>query len=177
MEDPYHPAIVASLDWVVSFTLIVRDGIAYAANAGSGLTTIDVTDPTHPRKLGDLVTDGSVFDIALQGDFIYVAHMNIDGEMLIIDISDPITPKRRGMLRFRAGNPNPRGIGVSGNYAYVAFEGTNSLEVVDIRNPDAPERIGSTDLPGRPQFGVEIVDNLILVPVTPGLAIYEIHEK
>ena len=175
IEDPYHPVIVASLDWVVSYGLIVRDGIAYGANAGNGLTIIDVTDPAHPAKIGNLATDGAVFDIALQGDFIYASQMGSpDGQMLIIDISDPTAPKQRGMIKTRKNHANPRGIGVSGNYAYVAFEGINSLEVVDIRDPDTPRIIGSTDLPDHPQSGVEIADNLILVPVTSGLAIYEI---
>ena len=100
------------------------------------------------------------------------------GEMLIIDISDPTAPKKRGKIRVKAGQPQPRGIGVSGNYAYIAFQDTldtGLLEVVDIRDPDAPMKLGSAEIPGFPQFGVKIADNLIFVPTFPGLAIDEIQ--
>jgi len=38
---------------------------------------------------------------------------------------------------------NPRGVFVSGNYAYVASTGSNALEIVDVTNPAAPTHKGS----------------------------------
>ncbi|MCF7810989.1 choice-of-anchor D domain-containing protein, partial [bacterium] len=62
------------------------------------------------------------------------------GVFRVIDISDPENPNDVG--HYNASSP--RGIYVSGIYAYVAEVG---LDVIDISDPENPERIGNVDTP------------------------------
>ena len=53
--------------------LVVQSGIAYVADADSGLTTLDVSIPEAPVRLGRVDTPGSALDVAVSGSLAYVA--------------------------------------------------------------------------------------------------------
>jgi hypothetical protein len=92
-----------------------------------------------------------------------------DRSLEIFDISDP------AHLQLRA---EPRelgsvfGVDVVGDHAYLA--GTQGLEIVDVRDPAHPRRLGRTlDKTG---WSVDVVDNIAYVVTNDGLQIVDVRD-
>jgi hypothetical protein len=101
------------------------------------LRVIDVSDPAAPRELGVVAIAGGGSDVAVQGDYAFVASRS-DG-LRVIDVSDPAAPKEVGFVRTPSGAD---GVFVQGNYAFVA-DPSAGLRVIDISNPAAPKEVAS----------------------------------
>ncbi len=104
---------------------------------------IDIAVPWSPPLVGQCEISGSTLDIAISGDYSYLAASDLQ----VVDISDPQDPQV-------VGNVETPGIAetvaVSGNLACVAniaddFSG--SLSVVDVSNPTSPHILGSIVTP------------------------------
>jgi hypothetical protein len=81
------------------------------------------------------------------GNFAYVGS-STSTSFQILDITNPLLPVKRGSLVGTGVAPSanlayPRGIAISGNYAYVTSQTNNALQVINITNPDAPVAAGS----------------------------------
>ena len=115
---------------------IVSGGMAYISllEASDDFNILDVTDGEPNPFLGELDTTNGVRDVAIQGTLAYVAGGN--GELTIIDVSDPDAPSVRGILDTAVGTQGFE-VAVTGTVAYL---GANSgdIYVADISNPDAP---------------------------------------
>lgn len=87
-------------------------------------------------------TDDEAMDVDVVGGYAYVA--DGEGGLVILDVSDPMSPLRAGALDtdgFAAG------VAVSNGFAFVADD-TNGLVVIDVSNPAAPVETGWLDTPG-----------------------------
>jgi len=103
----------------------------------SGYYDIRITE-----LLGSCDTPGTAYDVALQGNYAYVADWN--GGLQVIDISNPLSP----VLKTSCSTPSfARGIAVSGSYAYVA-DWYAGLQIIDISNPFSPFIAGACDTQG-----------------------------
>ena len=58
---------------------------AYVAVGGAGLEVIDVSDPANPRRVGSYDTPGGAVDVAVSGDYAYVADKNWGLQILRIE--------------------------------------------------------------------------------------------
>ena len=76
------------------------------------------------------------FEVAVQGDYAYVA--NKEGGLHILNVTN--RQALRWVSSIQTGG-QARGVAVSGNYAYLADD-TNGLQVIDVSNPFAPTNIG-----------------------------------
>jgi hypothetical protein len=65
----------------------VVGGLAYVADASSGLRVIDVSDPAAPVELGALAMPSSARDVEVVGGLAYVAAAG--SGLRVIDVSDP----------------------------------------------------------------------------------------
>ena len=66
----------------------------YGGMLGIGqLEVIDVSDPSKPRRLGSVRSDGGVRRIATAGGYVYVANSGGSGGPQVIDVSDPANPQ------------------------------------------------------------------------------------
>ncbi|MHA1671239.1 MAG: hypothetical protein ACTSV5_11790, partial [Promethearchaeota archaeon] len=77
-------------------------------------------------------TAGDGYDIFISGNYAYIADW--DEGLVVIDISDPVTP---GTPICKPTDGGAWGIYVSGNYAFIADD-TSGLAVIDISDPTAP---------------------------------------
>ncbi len=127
-------------------------GTANTANFGA----INAADPSffypapvakvsHAATTGPFLQSPQVVTVA--GNFAYVGS-STSTSFQILDITNPLLPVKRGSLigNGTAGAANlsfPRGIAISGNYAYVTSSTNNSLQVINITAPDAPVAAGS----------------------------------
>ena len=127
-------------------------GMANTANFGA----INAADPSffypapvarvsHTATTGPFLQSPQV--VTVSGNFAFVGS-NSSTSFQIIDITNPLAPVKRGAL---VGNGSagaaklsyPRGIAISGDFAYVTSSTNNSLQVIDITNPDSPAAAGS----------------------------------
>ena len=110
---------------------------AYVAAGVRGLRVVDASNPFVPVIIGTADTPGSALDVAVSGNYCYMA----DGvDLKVIDISNPQAPQIVGSVdpaQFPVVS-----LAVSGTYVYAAcsFEG---LSVIDVSTPTMPIVVGS----------------------------------
>jgi hypothetical protein len=120
--NPSKKAIVGSRVWVI---------------ASGSLHSIDVRSPGTPVGMGSIPIQGYTADVQLVGSLAYTAGNGLE----IVDVSDPMVPRRVGALGGR-GNT----VRVIGSLACLTAD--DSLEIVDVRNPSTPVLVGKSRLPG-----------------------------
>ncbi len=175
ISNPALPEPVANCKCNISVShLFVADKYVYLTghsldNNDYVFAIIDISDPTHPE------IDASANNISFAGevkvidDYAYVASY---AEIKIFNISDPKNPHLTGSCKL--GNI-PYTFAIHGNYAFVAniFRG---LQVVDIRNPEAPVLVNSDESQGRHLVDIVIRDNFAFVlSDEEGLAVFNIE--
>ena len=57
---------------------------------GQDFVVLDISNPAAPSELDKLITSGFVNDISISGDYAYVVNRN--GQLVIVDISNPTDP-------------------------------------------------------------------------------------
>lgn len=123
----------------VSGTFVVGS-LAYVASGPAGLKVVDVSDPTSPKEIGQLDTEGFSMGVYVAGAHAYVADGS--GGLRIINISVPASPREVGS--YPALFPTPvgtSGVFVQDRYAYVA-DGDGGVAVLDISIPSSPVELG-----------------------------------
>ena len=135
-------------------TSLTNLGIGKASTANFG--AINAADPSffYPApvaKVSHTATTGPFLSapqvVTVVGNFAYVGSSS-STSFQILDITNPLLPVKRGSLvgTGTAGAANlsfPRGIAIAGSYAYVTSSSNNSLQIINIANPDAPTATGS----------------------------------
>ena len=137
-------------------SIFVSGIYAYVASAGdnsmgsNALEIVDVSNPAAPTHKGKIVLGPVEYkpnDVFVSGNYSYMTIQGVGANALeIVDVSSPANPLIAGEIKNLDGGAklnNPRGVYVSGTYAYVASAGSNALEIVDVSNPAAPVHKGS----------------------------------
>ncbi|MBN1165024.1 MAG: T9SS type A sorting domain-containing protein [Candidatus Krumholzibacteriota bacterium] len=143
--------------WAVGPCLAVaaRGDTAYFNN-GAYLEIVDFSDPLNPDHLGKVEVPELFIDIALYGDYAYLA----DGEsgLMVVDISNPYNPALVGSCDTPG---SAIGVAVSGNYAYVTAD-SSGLRVIDVSIPSGPIEVGVLNI-GHNFYGIAEKDNHVYV--------------
>lgn len=105
-----------------------------AVAVGSGLETIDLSDPLDPRIAGIGDTNNTSYSVALDGDLAYVGYY---GALGVYDVSDPAHPHARAMA-YGSGGP-VMSFAMRGTKLW-AVDG-NALALYDVADPDAPQLV------------------------------------
>ena len=121
---------------------VALDGSIVYAGIGMRLMTVDVSDPTAPRLLGQSETLlGVVEAVAVQGN---IAYVGAGADLYIYDVSNPAAPVRVSTL-FRLADSeklSQTDIIPASDFLYVhyrpAFQGRSSLVAVNVSNPAQP---------------------------------------
>lgn len=128
----------------------VLGGYAYVGNGNSGIMICDISAPAKIQKIGALSTGGFANNLAVRvGTSGILAFVINSGALVVVDVSSPQNPVLRGQTpEILSRWYNPGSIALFGNRAYLAAN-PDSLQAVDISNPDAPTALGpvSTDSP------------------------------
>lgn len=142
VADRAHPRVVSSLGPLGYPEAVAAGGrgVVYVGGRDGVLRAIDVSQPTSPRELGSLPTDGSIHDLAVRGPVVYVA--NHPG-LRIVNAADPSAPRLWSSLALSG---PAVGLDADTHNVYVAA-GEHGLIVVDVTNPAAPRRLASVTLP------------------------------
>lgn len=127
-----------------------------STNPGNEFFVINVSDPAHPSISGQLALGGDPNDIAVSGNYAYIASSDNSAELTIVDISNPASPAIAATFDLTAGNSgnaNADGLAVvmgKTNYIYLtrSTSGGKEFYVFDITIPTSPSLVGSVDLNG-----------------------------
>lgn len=110
----------------------VQGHYAYVGG-GSGLKVVDISDPASPVPVGSYTGGTQVRDVAVAGNLACVAFDDFIVGVHILDISDPIHPRKlSGSAIWTA----PAEVFLNGRYLYSA--GLNGTDAVDLTDPTTP---------------------------------------
>ena len=140
-----------------AFGLAVQGNYA-CVGEGSSLLVMNISNPANPALFGRLPLPGKVMDIALFGQYAYVA--DADAGLQVVDISNPAAPVLKGYY-LTPGWAN--GIVILGGRVYLA-DGAG-LEILDLANPILPALLSSTNFNGN-------ADDVALVVKPSGVFAY-----
>lgn len=175
VNDPTTPIFISRYEASSSEekSVIVIDTIAYLTT-GSGLHIIDYSNAATPQLIS-IYGDSPYASLAISDSIAYLAtHKKFE----VVDISDPALPIQLGILE----PPTypylgtPRGIALSGNYAYLATRYT-SLQAIDISNPLNPFLAETYRTPSEGSHDICIRDNLIYLADVYGLMVLNTISK
>ncbi len=126
-------------------------------NSGYEFFVFDVTTPASPTLLGKVATGDTTNDIAIKGNYAYIASSDDSGELTVVDISNPSVPTvaiKFNLTAANSGDANADALAVavdtSNNNLYLTRVSTGGKEfyVFNISTPTAPTLTGSIDLKG-----------------------------
>ena len=115
-------------------TFVAATGHRLYMTTPRGLFVVDVSDPTHPRIVGEL-TNGFLRNprcIAIQFRYGFVTD---DDGLKIIDLTEPTRPVPLPRATVRLNHAGR--LYVARTYAYIA-NGSEGLAIIDVENPERP---------------------------------------
>ena len=151
VNDPANPTIITSLSLSgTGYSLLLKDNFLYAG-AANRFFIFDVSTPSAPVQLANLNLAADVVDIAVSGNYAYLATQKDEEEVMVINITDPATATKVGQQNI-TGSEDAYSIAARKNRLYVGrknSQGENAeLFVFDLANPIVPNQIGSVDYGG-----------------------------
>lgn len=133
---PYSVELVSHLGGPAA-AVVVRGNYAYVG-MGPELAIMDISNPAQPTRVGYTVLLSPPTDIALAGNYAYVATQWAG--LRIIDISNASAPTEVSSYALGT-NIYASSVTITGTVAYVTA-GTIGLRIVDISNPLVPVTVG-----------------------------------
>lgn len=140
--------------------VVLRDGIAYVADATGGLQIVDLTTPDLPVIRGSIRSTQNARAIALAGNYAYVAAGSTG--VVVFDVSVPSGPTQVTTINTPGFS---QGVTVDGDRLAVA-DSLNGVVLVDIASPRLPLIKSTLNTPGD-SFGVNFAGNLLLIADGP----------
>ena len=131
----------------------------------------NVSDPEAPLWRGSFKVNHNINDIAVRGDYAYLATSDNNGELRIYDISDPSAVSFEGLFN-APGNEDGDSLYLLGNKLYLGRDRTPAARkdfyVLNISDPTSPTELGSKNLglnPGATVEGIVVKGSLAFVGV------------
>ncbi len=91
VSDPDDPVEVGSYRTQHAWSVVVQGHYAYIADTYDGLRVVDVSDPANPVEVGFYDVPGSSNDVAVAGEYVYVAS---EGGLFILRFTPPAVVSR-----------------------------------------------------------------------------------
>jgi hypothetical protein len=162
----FSPSVVAP----IGDHIVVSDGFCEFGQCGSHLRVLELSDVAQPTVMGALALDDFVVDLAIAGDFAYVATW--ERGLTIVDLADLANPRAAGRFTSPGSVEN---VTVKEELAYVTGGGENGLLVIDMADPGAPRPAGA--LPMLFAGGVAVANGYAYVPVwVEGLRVVDVQD-
>lgn len=149
---PTAPALAASVNLTGTTNatgIALAGGLLYVGRLNSTtneLNIVNVATPTAPVILGSIGLLGNVTEIAVSGNYAYVATTDDTMELQVVNISVSLLPVFAGSLNL-AGAEDALTIALTGTTAAIGEVG-GGLSIINIANPLVPAQLGSVSLGG-----------------------------
>ncbi len=146
ISDPAHPVLADRLisDYL-SMEVAVGGGYGYSTGA-LGVQVIDLSDPLHPQPVTIYSEPDMEYTTSLllrdQTLFVFSTYHTISSTVRILDVSEPAVPVKIGEY-VTAYTSQGKSMELRGDYLYL-IDGSGQFEVVDIRTPETPVKVGGT---------------------------------
>lgn len=124
---PYGPCEACAIDAGRKLALIGN---------GETLQVLDISNTSHPAKIGEASLDGNPQDLEIAGNFAYVMTLNY---LLVVSLADPAHPSV--LTGFLYNGTELRSLAVSSDRAYVAAE--SFVDIFDVSDPYHPAYRGT----------------------------------
>jgi PGF-pre-PGF domain-containing protein len=186
VSDPSLPSIVGKYDDndAVLMNIDVSGSYAYVTDGYNNLSIINISSPSSPTLEGIYETEGSTLDVAVSDKYAYVIVYDISNpdldslsDLLVLDITNPSSPKYTGHYGFRNNDEDMVEVGVAGNYVYVSIAsqiiGNGHLDILDVSIPSSPKEIASYE---RDVGDFAIAGDYIYIGCDNGLSIVDISD-
>jgi hypothetical protein len=170
--------------------IVVRNGLAYVASGYAGLWVVDISEPQHPRRRGNMQTSGYAYDVLVDSTIAYVSlnhpmylrFQDAPNGLLVLDVQradsirtlsaldldSPLELSKSGSLLFVT----------QANYIGPPLDSTLAiLDVDDPRNPISMNRVvagNARDIVSRDSF-VFVASGSGFGSQHPGLNIYDVR--
>lgn len=119
--------------------------LVFTSSANPELRTIDVTNPASPQLLGSLELGATGYEIAVSGNYAYIASGHNSQELQVINVTNPASPIFAGSSNL-PGSTDAITIAITGTTALIGQGST--LVTRDITTPSSPLPLGSTGTGG-----------------------------
>ena len=117
--------------------------VLVAAGHSKLLRTVDISDPSSPTVVGNhtltTATDETTRDVVVDGQY---AYCSTNGDLIVLDITDPTQPIEIGWLGRGLGQIRRAGKTLYGGIGY----GGETFHTIDVSDPTSPTLLGSVDM-------------------------------
>jgi hypothetical protein len=156
--------------------IAVQGNYVFSAGGNDGLSIIDVSDRTAPKRVGGYNPGGGTERVAASGSYVYVGvdsgYRSTPG-VHVVDVHDPTKPKRIGIYTVSTQGGAAFGFTLASNYLYLTTD--TNLTIVDITNPQAPRRTGVYHGQGSESYSIALAGNYAFTERYPaGLQIIDV---
>jgi len=121
--------------------IVIQGSYAYMSFSFE-LAVMDISDPTHPTRIGFLTLPYNIRWLCAYGDYVFAAGRS---NLAIIDASIPTNPVHVGSFRFQ---DYPTGLAANGTHIYLSAR--PSIRIIDYTNPALPVQVADYTPPGNP---------------------------
>ena len=151
--------------------LALHGDYAFVADRCMNSRVFDISDPTNPTVVTSFPTVGA-HDLAIAGDYLFVANHSGSSGLRVFDITDPTSPAQVADL---GGFVWPRDIEIAGDIAYIV-DSTKGLVVVDISDPESPVWVSNV-LSIHVAVGLDVEGDYIYVAdFEAGLTVFDVSD-
>lgn len=155
--------------------VFVQGSYAYAT-FNRELAVLDLSDPTHPARVGYVALPGFAHDVHVVGGYAYVTNYHDQymggGDLVVVSVADPAGPVIVGSVTSQINDT--RSAHIAGNYAYLVGDNAG-LAVIDISDPTDPTETGFTGGVAQAR-DIFAVGNYAYVATDPGLAVIDVSD-
>ncbi len=126
---------------------VVKGNTLYVADQDGGLQILDITDPSHPTRIGGVDIGCKATSVAVNDDETKAYVTDVCTGLFVVDITDKTHPStsESGVIVTPG---EARDVKVQGDYAYVA-DRLHGLEIIDISEPSNMMIVGNYDTDGK----------------------------
>lgn len=162
ISNPAAPTLVSSYNasgGADAYSVAVLGTVAYLGRATGGdpeFSALNVSNPASVSLLGTIQLTGTVNEIALSGNYAYLASSNTAQELQVVNIANPASMSLVGTYN-AAGNGTGNDVALSGNVLSLALS-TNSVALLNITTPSSPALYSSVAIGGS-ATGVSLGNN------------------
>ena len=109
-------------------------------NNQSEFEIIDISNPAIPTLVGSIELGDAAHELAISGNYAYIASSANSEELQVVDISNPASPSLATTLDL-ATNDDAVTISISGQNAFIGQ--ADLFRIIDISSPTSPTLLGS----------------------------------
>jgi len=151
LHDVKKPTLLSELHHLpgVATSITIVDDIAYVSQAapffsegaGGWVSIVDIKDLQNPKILSTLNFGNNIFNIAINGKYLYIADTNFSykdkRELSIFDITLPSKPKLLSKIKLK---DYSRFIEYGNNFLFLSTF-NDEMVVMDVHNPHKPTKL------------------------------------